>query len=64
MDSNRGKTAVWAARFGAAGVAEGERTALADMPQDDVTQLPLMGIFMVGQVFGENLHFRNFTPLT
>lgn len=51
------------ARFGTAGVAEGERIAFADVPQDDVTQRLLMRIVMVGQVFCEDLHFRNFPPL-
>jgi hypothetical protein len=59
----RGQHGADSARLGAAGVSEGERTAFADVPQDDLAKIPLMGVFMVGQVLGENLQLRDLPPL-
>jgi hypothetical protein len=44
-------------------VAEGERLAGLDVFEDNSGDGPLVGIFVVGQILGEDLQFGDFPPL-
>ena len=63
MEKQGGQHGADSARFRAAGVAEGERIAVSDVPQDDFAKIPQMGNLVVGKVFGEDLQLRDFPPL-